>query len=388
MLLNNYNDFILESKIDSLVNEGLLAYSKDFINTLNYISKNKIAEKLIKLSAKTCDVNANYITVGDTPGTAKFIQDNRIDTRDLVFKLTNAHRFMAPGFALVGKSGFSKEGLLNGFNKMNNRFRLLDSKIFPNGDNGETVTVYHLQFLDNESKYAIVYDFSEDPDPLLEVIEDVDVSKASDIKIGRLATKILSSLGIEYAEKDIEEFVNMYTSASNIGKNIFNSFKVVKGEDLRACYLVNNYYDSEKAKYSQLWKSCMSYDYCQSYLDIYVENPDKISLLVFMNEDSKVMGRALLWNLDQHGLFMDRVYAVSDTYIHTFEKWGVENGYDLYRTCKDELIVTLKSKHYDEYPYMDTFKYYDVDNGVLSNDGDNLKTSDYICLAETDGSYT
>ncbi len=385
-MINNYNDFVLESTVNSLVNEGLLAYSKEFIDTLTYISKNKIASTLIKYSAKECDVNANYITVGDTPGTAKFIQDNRIDTKDLVFRLTNNYRFLGPNFALVTKSGFNREGVQSSFNKLGNKFRLLDSKIINNTDDGHCV-LFHLQFIDDESKFAIVYEFDTDNNPLLEVISDVDTSKASDIKIGRLASRILSSLKINYEDKDIEEFVNMYTSASNISKDIFSNFKVVSGEELRKCYLVTNYYDSNKARESQLWKSCMSYSYCQSYLDIYVDNPDRVSLLVFMNDD-KVLGRALLWNLDGGVQFMDRVYSIADTYIHTFEKWGTDNGYELYNHYNDDMNVTIKSIHYNEYPYMDTFKYYDVDNGILSNDGDNLEVNDYICLGETDGTYS
>lgn len=379
-MIYKYNDFIIESKIEDVLNEGLLAYSKKFSDILNYISDDKIANTLLKVSSEECDVNLNYITISKDIGSVRFIQDNRLDTKDLVFRLTNHYRFLKEGYDTLIKSGFSINGLQDGYNRMANRFRLIDSKKF------DKKTVYHIQFIQDESKFAVVYSFDDDTDTLLEVVDDVDDSKGTDIKVGRLVGKILTSLKIPYTSENIEIFVNKYISASHISKNIFDNFSIVSGEELRDSYLYSNYYDSPKARSSQLWKSCMSYSYCQRYLDIYVKNPSKVSLLVFKNEEGKILGRTLLWNLDDKTLYMDRIYTVSDSYNYTFEEWGTQNGYELHRLYQDEFTVTIESDDYEPYPYMDTLQYYNVDSGILSSDADILD-GDYICLTETDGSY-
>ena len=380
-MIYKYNDFIIESKIANALNEGLLAYSKGFSDILNYISDDKIANTLLKFSSEECNISLNYITVSSEVGSVRFIQDNRLDKKDLFFRLTNHYRFVKEGFDTFIKSKFSKIGLQDGYNRMSNRFRLLDSVKF------DKKTVYHIQFLQDESKYAVVYSFDEDTDALLEVVDDVDDTKGTEIKIGRLVGKILTSLKVEYTSENIEKFVNRYISASHIANNIFDKFSIVSGEDLRKAYLFSNYYDSTKARQSQLWKSCMSYTYCQRYLDIYVKNPDRVSLLIFKNDDDKILGRALLWKLDDNTLYMDRIYTVSDSYNYTFEEWGTQNGYELNRSYQDEFTVTIEPNDYEPYPYMDTLQYYNIESGILSSES-GLLDGDYICLTETDGGYS
>lgn len=375
----NYNNFILESYVENSINEGRLIFSNNFTNLLTSIDSD-ISEYLIRNANSECDdINANYIDLGTKSDTASFIQDNKISVKDIIFKLTNLYRFCREGFAVVDKSGFSTNGLVGSLNRNNNAFRLLDSAVV--GD----CTLYHLQFIDNPEEYVIVYKLLDD-DSIMTPINDIRGN--TDIKIGRLVGKILNSLKIKIKPNDLEDFVNKYKAAFELINNVESNFKVVKGEDIRKYYLNDNYFKADRVLGSQLWKSCMSYDYCQEYFDIYVDNPDVINMLVLLKDD-KVLARALLWDVDGGINYMDRIYSISDSYKLTFESWGRKNGYTLYTDkSKGIMSVDLKPVEYDTYPYMDTFRYYNPKTGVATDDSDYFDDDDYIIISETDGGYT
>ena len=305
----DYNNFILESYVERSINEGRLIFSNRFIGLLTSIDS-PVAHILIDSSNNECDVNANYIDVGSKSDTASFIQENRLDVDDIKFKVNTFYRFCNGDFAIVDRSGFSKEGLVTSLEGMKNEFRLIDSTSV------DTLKMYRLQFLENESKYVIVYQFSDDVDPVISTITDLDGQV--DIKIGRLVNKVLTSLDRNVRPNIIEDFVNKYKAAYDIFNNVESGFKVVNGEDIRKYYLNKNYLKTNRSSGSSLWKSCMSFDFCEEYFDIYVNNPNKVSLLVLLQDD-KVLCRALLWNLDGGDKFMDRIYSITDSYVVNFE---------------------------------------------------------------------
>ena len=115
----------------------------------------------------------------------------------------------------------------------------------------------------------------------------------------------------------------------------------------------------------------MKYERCQRYLDIYCYNDDVCSLLILKDVDdkSKIIGRALIWETNI-GQFMDRIYYIKDSDSNLFAKYAKDNNIH-FKTSpnynKDQKItVQLKNFKFKYYPYMDTFKYLDL-NGELSN---------------------
>ena len=40
-----------------------------------------------------------------------------------------------------------------------------------------------------------------------------------------------------------------------------------------------------------LWKSCLRYDERSNHLDIFINNPDKIKLLILVNSQNKLFGK-------------------------------------------------------------------------------------------------
>lgn len=182
----------------------------------------------------------------------------------------------------------------------------------------------------------------------------------------------------EINDSDIEKFVNEFIALTKSMRAPEDSkIEEVKGEDIRKWYLSSNY----KSTIGQLGGSCMSYPECQRYLDIYTENPERISLLILKDKEDKLLGRALLWKLDNGKLFMDRVYCLTEYDERLFVNYAKEKGY-YYRNngnngnikffldgkevdIQDELYVSVTNSDFDNYPYIDTLKDFDMDKSVL-----------------------
>jgi hypothetical protein len=182
--------------------------------------------------------------------------------------------------------------------------------------------------------------------------------------------------------EDLENFVNAYKSTYDTMAKRSEKFELVKGEDIRYWYLEDRYEEVS----GQLGNSCMRYKRCQSYLDIYVENPESCSLLILKgNDPDKIAGRALIWTIHEGpGVagrrFMDRIYTIKDSDRILFEAYAKEN--DILKSQTYTYKIKVKEGRYDYYPYMDTFTCYDYEKGILSS---SLEGEDILELINTDG---
>ncbi len=209
------------------------------------------------------------------------------------------------------------------------------------------------------------------------------------VKPGGFVSKVFKNL----SAKDIEIFSNLFRAES---KKPQFTFQIMKGEDIRKYY----YYEYHASDYGSLGVSCMRYESCQKMFNLYVENPDKISMIAMMNASGNVMGRALLWDFDGNKI-MDRIYTINDEQLpFYFKKWATENGY-LFRSQQNwynslqfeklggerkllKLEVNLENFDFRYYPYMDTFKFFNPDTGVLSNF--RPEGREHYTLCSSDGS--
>ena len=184
--------------------------------------------------------------------------------------------------------------------------------------------------------------------------------------------------------EDLENFVNAYKSTYDKMNKGSEKFELVKGEDIRYWYLEDRY---EEVK-GQLGNSCMRYQRCQKYLDIYVENPEVCSLLILKGDTpDKIIGRALIWTIhDGPGVagrqFMDRVYMINDSDKLLFEAYAKEHN--IFRSQTYTYKIKVKEGRYDYYPYMDTFTCYDYEKGILTSGVDGY-SEDILELQNTDG---
>lgn len=163
-------------------------------------------------------------------------------------------------------------------------------------------------------------------------------------KIGKGLRAILPVRWI--SDADIETMVNAIRAndPATLGERI----EIVSGEDIIDAYNERNYSDQNTGTLSS---SCMRYSRCASFLRIYADNPDRVSLAVLRDMQGDVMARALVWRTDAGTTYMDRVYG-TDAVQAAFRVWAQSRGY-----VTTASPVTLQHAAHDEYPYCDTYMY-------------------------------
>ena len=217
-------------------------------------------------------------------------------------------------------------------------------------------------------------------------------------KPGGFISKVFKNI----PEKEVEKFSTLFRSESTKPKL---DFEIIDGESIKDYYHYSKYVDRNGGS---LHASCMKHNSCQNFFDIYANNPEVCKMvLLFDNsefsegeyyDETKIVGRALLWNFEGYKL-MDRIYTINDeTYQFYFKQWATKNGY-LFKTQQNwfntkfferlgdkkqklELKLELKNKSFDYVPYMDTFKFMDYD-GFLYNY--HPEGRDYYTLTDTGG---
>jgi hypothetical protein len=129
-------------------------------------------------------------------------------------------------------------------------------------------------------------------------------------------------------------------------------------------------------------RSCMAYKEAQEYLDIYVDNPDRVKLAaVRMNGGA---GRALVWTLPNGKRYMDRIYTTGDESCRAAlknyaERKGMGRGEKI---PPGKMPMKIRDGEDSYWPYMDTFRYLSIVGRhqceLFTDDGD-------YCLQTTDG---
>lgn len=204
------------------------------------------------------------------------------------------------------------------------------------------------------------------------------------MKIGRFIRAFSKSIGKNYSDKEIEDFVNLYKSSLE-NKNYF---RLIKGDEISYWYNQNRYEDLR----GTLGNSCMRNQDSELF-NIYTKNPDKVSLLILMGlkDPDKIRGRAIVWEIDyisgekSNMTFMDRVYYTEDHIINLFRQHAQENGWgfkynnDFFSQTtvvkdgerSDKILATeLENFNFNYYPYLDTMKFLNKSEGVIGNIGE------------------
>jgi hypothetical protein len=395
----NYVEFITESKLMLLL-EANIEYTNVFKEILNEIDS-PISKKLLNLSGQEVDINRNYMTIDiDKEDSVVFLPDDKFKKLPIIVE--------DPGHSYSGLANYAQE---NGIYPIKNIrvpnsgqiveiVKELDKEILDKLYRGSTpVPITHIRWKDSQGEGEMFYTTQE-------LVRDTSSIKSSDVKVGRFVTNLLTKAGIEFKPKEIEEFVDKYKSALKLKKESFNRFEIVKGEDIRKWYFKDNY----KSEDGTLGSSCMRYSKCQKFLDIYVEN-DSVSLIILKSktDNEKIIGRALLWDAtlvndtedteDSDIKFMDRIYINDSADTEFFIQFAINNGF-YYKKKQDysttplvfnkkilsddeSLIkVSITSGDYNYYPYMDTVKFYNSEDGILTNDDSDGHEYE---LTDTDG---
>lgn len=358
-MILRYNNFIDGDLLfESLINETYVYYVKDFKDVLYKLSRqSQIAKDLIDLEYKDVKNDMTFISLSDREG---YISGST---------LRNLKKNVEKSF----KDWAENQNLGDERTK-----KLLDVMI-DKIEKGET------------SQSDVNFMFKE---------YDLGTKSRNDVKLGRLVNALLPG---KYTSKDIEEFTNKFKATlSNQGER----FEEVSDEDIENWYSAGNY----KEMSGTLGNSCMAQK--TGLFKIYTENPDVCKMLILL-EDDKLIGRALVWKLSsikiygkepaQDSWFMDRQYTIKDSDVEKFRNYAKEKGW-IYKSSNNHhsfsnvtiegeeknaaLEVQVKATNYGRYPYMDTFRRYDPNEGILYNDDDEDESYEgqYI-LNDTGGGY-
>ena len=213
---------------------------------------------------------------------------------------------------------------------------------------------------------------------------DSFVKYRQEVGVGRFVGKIFREvIKVPLSDQTIEKFVNEFKSMYDFEKDGTNRLELVSGEDIRKWYLNTNYSEVR----GQLGNSCMRYDTCQPYLNIYVDNPEVCSLLVMWADPgkTKICGRALIWTLTTGEKVMDRIYTVADYQQELFIKWANDNQITWVQNLSGVNEIQLKKWEYTYYPYMDNFLCLNIETGILCDDSSLWPSPGWYKLQNTGG---
>lgn len=380
-----YNQFLLEKSFIELLLESKIKYFTDFTEILASM-KSPVAKEILALNGKDFDFPMNYIDKTEKDDTVSFFIDNKTKEYDFIAKVVNPGNTYTTFKALSGAISDWEGPLITREPEM--------------GQTGVIIKKYTrdeiLKLANGVAPHCSVYHFrSGGKDYLIgesgieETTIHKDGSKSQELKIGRFANKILQKVGVKFADKDIESFTNEFKSKVVLAKDKFSRFEIVKGELIREWYNEKKY---DMRSTSTLQTSCMRYEKCGKYLNIYTEN--KVCELIILKSNINgelITGRALLWTLtDGTTKFMDRIYYSKDSEIDLFIEFAKSKGFcykkrqvsstnedilfDTDRKYEGPLEVQLENYAFDYYPYVDTIKHFNPSTGLLSNTSVRNKT--------------
>jgi hypothetical protein len=407
MAILKYEDYISEKVVYELLLESKVVYSKKFINLLNKMKANKLATQLLNLYSKDVDgITQNYIDITDQKDAVSFTPDRKVQelTKDKpeTWVITESGKYLTKS----DRNDKIFEAL--GYDKVK-----YDCWAPNTGEMGlilaETVSrtsgKIYVMFKELEGeRIGVINKAAMEP----KEAEDQRIWSTSrnNIKIGRLVRAILNAANIPATDPEIEQFTNLYKATYDFAKDALKQFDIVKGGKIAYWYDEDNYVDGG----GSLNNSCMA-SVGSDYFDIYTQNP-QVSLVILYGDggsiqedkytDSKIKGRAILWDAKLDGMdvkFMDRIYTAQDADVELFKQFAEKNGWwykkrqsmepnedftDGSSVRRGNMEVRLNDADFEYYPYCDTMCYIDSSTGMVSNqywdDSDRL-------LRDTGGSY-
>lgn len=366
MKINNYSNFLLESVLNHLLLEANLTFLNDFKEFLSQM-KSPVAKALLELENDDLKITTNFLGLGEKEDEVSFYSPN--------VKLTK-YQIIDPGYTYTGyKKMFKLVGLDGDYYPSLPRFTFGEVKKWieqedPDNDTGRRLA----HFVSDSGQNCIIS---------MAGLKGFPSGTPQKSFIGRIARRILDVANKKFSDNEISDFVDEFKFKVAISKNRELLFELVEGEDIR------KWYDGDRYDYTKtytLHNSCMRYKKCQKYLDIYAKNPKVCKMLILKSPDNQklIIGRALIWTLDNGDIFMDRIYYSYNEDIKLFKEYAIKNGW-CYKTGQDSshytpiewssgnqrqgfLTVKLDVWDFGYYPYMDTLKYFDDYKGVISND--------------------
>ena len=219
----------------------------------------------------------------------------------------------------------------------------------------------------------------------------------STIKFGRLLVSLFDTAKIEYKPYDIEILVNKFKSILD-EYNKFDLFDIVSGEDIIKWYHYTTNLNHGRRPLEgkgSLGHSCSGH---AINLELYRDNPERIKLVILYSDDTKtkIVGRCILWVIDENTQLMDRVYVENDSDYFLFKKYAIVNNFwrrshntkfeanfidSKENSIDKEIIIPINNIEYFGYPFLDTMKFYNTKENYLTNKQPESNREGWLLLA-------
>lgn len=425
MSILKYNEYLTEKQIVDLINESVLIFSPKLMNLLKRMSRNRIAQELVKLNKSDVEgITQNYIDVTDRE-TFSFTPDRRVQqmlaARPVVWKCIHGNKCLTHGDAndaIFTRLEYNKQEPWAG--GAGNRWSV---------NVGQVMKILSETTSKSSGKvYCKVEetngDGSDMENPRISVInkeglelyapelDGIWTTARNPLRIGRMARAILTASGIEFTDHELSQFVEQFTATFDFASDALRQFSIVKGDQIYHWYNGLRYVSG----HGSLNNSCMS-SASRDKLAIYCENSNIELVILYSDEgevvdgvyqSNKIKGRAIIWrNCTINGEkvdFMDRIYTVYESDTELFKQFAEKEGL-FYKTNqgyagrdisngartinKPEIVCDLEKSDFNMYPYMDTMYCIDVENNKAANDNDiNGLNDDRIRYCQhTDGTW-
>ena len=233
-------------------------------------------------------------------------------------------------------------------------------------------TVNYLDQTDKNDEVSFIPD--NQYQRFLQKEEDPSTKTKNKAKIGRMMRQLLKGNDKNFSEVEIEKFVNQFKATWDLKHGIGRKVQIVKGDDIIYWYNENNYLRKE----GTLGNSCMRYPSRSEYMRLYASNPNQVSMIIVLQDD-KLVARSLLWKLDDGRVYLDRIYAITDSDFDFVYNWAlknvasgkVENMPSHLKGVVGTIKSTLQNVLQEKYPYADSmcYLYQEVTDGQIQNKG-------------------
>ena len=392
-MISKYQEYLTEKVFIELLLESKLVYSKKFINILNRMKSNKIANDLLNLYTKDLDrLTQNYIDLTDNKEEVSFIPDRKAQEfskdKPNTWVVKESGRYLTSSSAndrIFAALGYDKQKY-GCWNPDSDTIGLILSETVSRVS-GKIYVMFQEYGLENGRIGVINKEALEPSD-----VEDPKVwtTSRNPIRIGRLVRAVLNSAKITFTDKEIEDFTNQWKATYDFAKDALRQFDIVQGRAIADWYDNNKYVKGG----GTLNNSCMA-EVDSDYFEIYTSNRN-VSMVILYSDDgaissekyfsNKIKGRAILWNAKLNGQdikFMDRIYTTHDSDVELFKQFAEKNGWwwkkhqsmdtdepltnGTETKTNPSIKVQLDNGDCYQYPYLDTMCYLNDNDDCLYN---------------------
>lgn len=400
MNILKYGDYITEKAAYEMILESKVVFSKKFVNLLNRMKGNKIANSILSFQSKEVDgIAQNYLDITDSKEDFSFTPDRKaqqiIAGRPDYYRVTQSGRYLTHSDRndkIFERLGYVKEGRPNWAPDTGTLLKILAET---QSVTGKTYCmVEEAEFSGSSPRIGVINKEAMEPDS--DEMKVIWTTARNPVKVGRFARAFLTAAKADFTATDIEEFVNQYKATYDFAADVMKQFDIVAGADIIHWY----WHEQYQSGGGSLNNSCMS-EAEPEWLHIYSKNPEQVSLVILYDDNGtvdannkytskKIKGRAILWNCRINGgpaKFLDRIYTSQDSDVDVFKQFAEKNGWWYKKSqsmSPDEKIangneelsrpnILCKVKYANPsgcYPYMDTLCFININDDLVGNSVD------------------